>query len=86
MRLRFNTENFQASRTFAVESIGDGANSPGTTNTIYNGLYFLPPQNCVGEGLIVSFDMLNFDATNAPEASLIMDSAVIEAFVPPVFP
>jgi hypothetical protein len=84
MRLRFNTGNLQASRTYGVESIGDGANSPGTTNTTYDQLYFLPPANCEGENLIVSFDMLNF----SPDAngSLILDQATIESLTPPDLP
>jgi hypothetical protein len=86
MRLRFNTANLQASRTLGVESIGEGASSPGTMNTTYDNLYFLPPANCVGEGLIVSFDMLNFSPDDAADGSLILDRAVIEAFNPPATP
>jgi hypothetical protein len=79
LRLRFNTENLQASRTMAIESIGDGANSPGTVNTLYDNLYFVPPANSAGEGLIVSFDILNFTPDeDAPDGTLILDSAVIE--------
>lgn len=86
MRLRFNTANMQAARTLEITSIGDGANSPGTTNTIYDRLYFLPPSNCVGKGLIVSFDMLNFSPDDAAEASLILDRAIIETLSPPALP
>jgi len=46
----------------------------------------LPPANCVGEDLLVSFDMLNFNPDNAAEASLILDRATIEALSPPVLP
>ncbi len=86
MRLRFNTANMQAARTLEISSIGDGANSPDTINTTYDRLYFLPPPNCVGKGLIVSFDMLNFDLGDAAEASLILDRAIIETLSPPVLP
>lgn len=86
MRLRFNTANFQASRTFGILSIRDSANSPGTTNTIYDRLYFLPPENCAGEGLIVSFDILNFTPDDAADASLILDRALIETLTPPASP
>jgi hypothetical protein len=86
MRLRFNMANLQASRTLGIESVGDGANSPGTTNTTYDNLYFLPPANCVGEGVIVSFDMLNFSPDDAPTGSLILDRATIEALTPPATP
>ncbi len=86
MRLRFNTENFQASHTFGISSAGDGANSPGTTNTTYDRMHFLPPANCVGAGLIVSFDILNFNPADAPTASLILDRAVIETLSPPGLP
>ncbi len=86
MRLRFNTSNFQASRSLEIASFGDGANSPGTTNTTYDRLYFLPPANCVGKGLIVSFDILNFNPDDAPEASLVLDRAIIETVSPPASP
>ncbi len=86
MRLRFNTGNAQASRMLGIVSAGDGANSPGTTNTTYDQLYFSPPWNCVGEALIVSFDILNFNPNDAAEASLILDRAVIEMLSPPSFP
>jgi len=86
MRLRFNTANMQAARTLEISSIGDGANSPCTTNTIYDRLYFLPPANCVGSGLIVSFDILNFNPADATEASLILDRAIIETLSPPTLP
>jgi hypothetical protein len=87
MRLRFNTGNLQASRTYGVESIGTGANSPTTTNTAYSKLYFVPPVNCVGEDLIVSFDMLNFTPyEDALNGSLILDEATIETLTPPGLP
>ena len=86
MWLRFNAGNFQASRTLGITSIGDGANSPGTTNTIYDRLYFLPPASCVGENLIVSFDILNFNPDDAAEASLFLDRATIEALPLPSTP
>ncbi len=86
MRLRFNTGNLQASHTFGISSSGDGANSPGTTNMTYDRLYFLPPANCVGEDLLVSFDVLNFSPDDDPNGSLILDSARIEVFLPPEAP
>jgi hypothetical protein len=86
MRLRFNTGNLQASRTLGIESVGDGANSPGILNTVYDKLYFLPPANCVGENLIVSFDMLNFDPSDAATGSLILDRVAIETLEPPGTP
>jgi hypothetical protein len=86
LRLRFNTANLQASQTLGIDSTGDGASSPGTTSTPYDGLYFQPPANCVGEGLIVSFDLLNFDTGDAAQASFFLDSATIEALLPPPAP
>ncbi len=86
MRVRFNAGNLQASHTFGISSIGDGANSPGTANTTYDRLYFLPPANCVGEDLLVSFDILNFNPGDAPTASLILDRAIIETLSPPTLP
>jgi hypothetical protein len=86
LRLRFNATNLQASCTFGIESVGDAGNSPVTSNTTYDGLYFMPPANCVGEGLIVSFDLLNFSPDDAPNGSLILDSATIESLPPPDLP
>ncbi len=86
MRLRFNTGNVQASHTFGILSSGDGANSPGTTNTTYDRMYFLPPAACVGQGLIVSFDILNFSPDDEATASLILDRATIETLSPPAAP
>ncbi len=86
MRLRFNAANLQACRSLEIASSDDGANSPGTTNTTYDRLYFLPPANCVGEDLLISFDILNFNPGDAPTASLILDRAVIESLSPPGSP
>jgi hypothetical protein len=86
MRLRFNTGNLQASHMLGISSAGDGANSPGMSNTTYDRMYFLPPANCVGAGLIVSFDVLNFAPDNVPTASLILDRAIIETLSPPASP
>ena len=58
-----------------IARIGDGANSTSSINTIYDRLYFLPPANCVGKGLILSFDILNFNREDAPTASMILDRA-----------
>lgn len=65
--------------------ISDSARRTGT-NTIYERLYCLPPANCVGEGLIVSFDILNCDPYDASEGSLILDRAIIETLSVPVLP
>jgi hypothetical protein len=86
MRMRFNAGNFQASQTLGITSAGDGANSPGTTNTTYDRLYFLPPPNCVGEELLVSFDILDFNPNDAPQALLILDRATIETLELPASP
>jgi hypothetical protein len=86
IRLRFNTGNFQASRMLGITSAGDGANSPGTTNTTYDRLYFLPPTNCTGESLIVCFDIVNFSPDDIPDASLILDRAIIETLSPTTLP
>jgi hypothetical protein len=86
MRLRFNTGNLQASHTLGILSAGDGANSPGTTNRTYGQLYFLPPANCVGEGLLVSFDIRNLSPDDEPNASLMLDRATIETLSPPLSP
>jgi hypothetical protein len=86
MWLKFDTSNLQASRTLAIESSGDGGNSPAMTNTIYDRLYFFPPQSCVGGRLIVSFGLLNFSPDDSPTASLILESATIESLTPPASP
>jgi hypothetical protein len=86
MRLRFNASNLQASRTLGIESSGDGGSSPGTSNTKYDNLFFMPPASCAGEGMIVAFDVLNFSPDDAADGSLMMDSALIESMSPPSLP
>jgi hypothetical protein len=78
MRLRFNAGNLQASHTLGITRAGYGANSPGTTNSTYDTFYFLPPASCIGQGLIVSFDILNFNPDDTTTATLILDRATIE--------
>lgn len=86
LRLRLNTANSQASRIMGIESCGNGACSPEGTNTTYDNLYFLPPANCVGEGLIVSFDLLNFLPDDATTGSVTLDRATIETLPIPSSP
>jgi hypothetical protein len=46
----------------------------------------LPPASCVGEGFIVSFDILNFNPDDVATATLILDRATIETIPLPAFP
>jgi hypothetical protein len=84
LRLRFNTENLQVSRTLGYESIGDGANSPGVVTRIYDNLYFVAPANCVGGGMYICFDLLNF-FWPYDYGNLILDSVMVESLAIPTF-
>jgi hypothetical protein len=75
-----------AASALGSETVGDGASSPRTMNTMYHRLYFLPRANCVGEGLIVSFDLLNFSPDDATTGSLILDRVTIGALSLPASP
>ncbi|MCX7767167.1 MAG: hypothetical protein N2246_10730, partial [Candidatus Sumerlaeia bacterium] len=85
MRLRVNTQQFWASFEKIIESRGDGAMSPNTTGRIYD-LYFYPPQEAVGsttDGLIFSFDLMNFDPEDSIEGNLMLDYVQLDAFTIP---
>jgi hypothetical protein len=86
MRLRFNAENLQASRVLGIESIGNGVSSPGTERTVFDSLFFLPPASCAGEGIFVSFDLLNFTPDDAAGGKLILEDAMVETLPVPNLP
>jgi hypothetical protein len=87
MRQRFNAGNLQASCVYGVESIEEGENSPTTTNTIYDKLYWVPPASAEGAALLVSFEMLNFTPTeDAVDGQLILDQVTVETLDIPSLP
>lgn len=87
MRLRLNTANWQASHCLGITSAGAGAKSPASEDAAYYGLvFFLPPASSVGDGLIASFDILNFNPDDAAEASLFLDDVIIVSYPFPVAP
>jgi hypothetical protein len=85
MRLRFNTTDLQASCILDVISAGDGGNSPSSTGSTYS-LYFYPDVVAPSSGLIIAFDVLNFNPADAANASLMLDSVNIETFTGTILP
>ncbi len=83
MRLRVNSQNLQQADILAVSSAGDGSYAPTPDGRTYE-MYFVPPESCLGkpedqDDLILSFDILNFDPSDAAAGSLLLDSVVVEA-------
>ena len=83
MRLRVNSQNLQQADMLEVSSAGDSSYAPTLDGRTYE-MYFLPPESCVGkpedqDDLILSFDILNFDPADAPDASLMLDGVVVDA-------
>jgi len=82
MRLRVNSQNFQQADILAVSSAGDGSYAPTPDGRTYE-MYFVPPESALGkpedqDDLILSFDILNFDPSDAADGSLLLDSVVVD--------
>ena len=78
-RLRANLENEWAARVMEVYSVGTAENSPTQTAKTYD-YYFYPPQEAAGQYLYLSFDMINFGAIDVPNATLSLESVIVESF------
>ncbi len=83
MLLRVNSQNYQQADMLVVSSCGDGSYAPTPEGRTYE-MYFVPPESALGkpedqDDLILSFDIMNFDAGDAPDGSLMLDRVVVEA-------
>jgi hypothetical protein len=82
LRLRVNSEQFWASFSKTIESRNGGDMSPDSDGKNYD-LYFFPPQEAIGspsDGLLFSYDLMNFDPSDAANGDLILDSVKVETF------
>ncbi len=83
MRLRANSQNLQQADVLVVSSAGDGSYAPTPEGRTYE-MYFVPPESCLGkpedqDDLVLSFDILNFDPSDAANGSLMLDRVVVDA-------
>jgi hypothetical protein len=83
LRMRVNSDSYQQSDIFTINSLGDAGLAPTQEGTSYR-MYFEPID--VGEarsqrldGLNVSFDLVNFDPKDAPDGELKLQSLTIDA-------
>ncbi len=81
LRLRVHSEDFQAGVIKVISSVNGAEMSPTPEGRTYD-VYFYPPQSLVGteaDSILVAFDILNFDPTDAPTGALMINSARIES-------
>ncbi len=83
MRLRVNSQNLQQADILVVSSAGDGSHAPIPEGWTTYEMYFVPPESALGkpedqDDLILSFDILNFDPSDAADGSLLLDSVVVD--------
>jgi hypothetical protein len=81
LRLRVHSEDFQAGIVKVINSVMGAEMSPSPEGHAYH-LYFYPPQSLVGtdaDSLILAFDILNFDPTDAATGALMLNSVLIES-------
>lgn len=83
LRLRVNSDSYQQSDIFRINSLGDAGLAPTIEGTSYR-MYFEPID--VGQarserldGLNVSFDLVNFDPKDAADGELTLQSLTIDA-------
>lgn len=81
LRLRVHSEDFQAGFIKLISSVNGAEMSPSPEGHAYH-LYFYPPQSLVGtdaDGIILAFDIMNFDPTDAPTGALMLHSVLVES-------
>lgn len=77
-RLRLNDAGFHAAAYQVVESRGDAMNSPAAGERKQYRVIFRPPEVAIGQPLLLSFDLLNFDPADDPSAALSLHSVTVE--------
>ncbi len=81
LRLRVSSEDFQSSIVKAISSVTGAEMSPTPAGQSYD-LYFYPPQSLVGtdaDSILVAFDILNFDPSDAATGALLLDTVTVES-------
>ncbi len=76
-RFRLNDSAGQWAVVHDIFSTGDGSSAPWLSNSSYIIYYFTPPDSVV-QSPILAIDLLNFDATDDPTATLFLDTVTIE--------
>jgi len=81
LRLRVHSEDFQSGIVKVISSVTGAEMSPTLEGRTYD-LYFYPPQSLVGtdaDSIIVAFDILNFDPSDAATGALMLNSVLVES-------
>jgi len=77
IRIRINSQNEQFSDLLAINSLGDGAVSPGPEGRTYSLYFTLPSQEILlperEDDLYVSFDLVNMDTGDEADADVSLD-------------
>jgi hypothetical protein len=76
VRLRVNSANAKQVDTYIITSTGSGESSPAGFNTYQ--CYFVPSQDVIGQEMVIAFDVLNFDPTDAVSPILGLSSMTTE--------
>ena len=83
IRIRFNSQSEQMADMMAINSLGDAAVSPGPEGRTYTLYFTLPSQEILmpenENDIYVSFDVVNMDKGDAPNATVALDWVKIEA-------
>jgi len=85
MRLRVNQTDREQFAAVRVDSTGPDGNSPALGIDVVYTAYLVTPAND-GLGLVLGFDMMSFEPQDSPNASLTLDSAIVEEFQIPLLP
>lgn len=78
-RLRANEETLHASSVLTVESKGDSSRSPASGFPQDYVLLFHPPAVANGQGLVLSWDYMNFDPKDAASSLLRLENVRVES-------
>jgi len=80
-RMRAHTTNFQSAQILGVNSLLNGSEAPTATPRAYD-LYYFPAQQVASSAensMFMTFEILNFDPTDAANATLAVQDAIVDA-------
>lgn len=83
LRLRINDNVAQSAMSLVAGSSGSAVAVPVPGGTAYTELFY-PPQGLASRspGMIISFDILNFDPGDSPTGTLLLDSVQVDTLIP----
>jgi parallel beta-helix repeat protein len=84
MRLRLNTVNAQMASVLNVDSVGGGEASPSAQKGLDYYLFFAAPANAAADGMVASFDLLNFDSNDSPNGTFYVERVTISKTLAPL--